>query len=142
MRIVRHPARRTAAALAAVALSAAALLAGCGGDDAPPPSPAEELAQRIRETQARLVEQIGEAACASVSQCAAMPIGAKACGGPSGHLAYSTVSGDQAAIASLAQEHRTLSAQLNALLGLASDCSVEMPPPLACRQGRCVFEAP
>lgn len=69
-----------------------------------------------------------------------MAIGANPCGGPSAHLAYSTISGDQAAIDALAREHRALSAQLNELLGLSSDCSLVVAPPLACRQGRCGFE--
>jgi hypothetical protein len=127
----------------ALAFAFAALTAGCGGDGDVPPtsrSPADELSQRIVATQERLVAQIGDAACVAASQCAALPIGAKPCGGPSGHLAYSTVSGDQAAIDALAREHRALSAQLNALLGLMSDCSLVAPPPVACTQGRCRFE--
>jgi hypothetical protein len=67
-------------------------------------------------------------------------IGAKPCGGPSAHPAYSTVSGDQVPIEALACEHWALSAQLNALLGLSSDCSLVAAPAVACRQGRCQFE--
>lgn len=125
---------------AIAALFASFALAGCGSDGNGPSQ--GELEQRIAATQSQIVALIGPASCTASAQCAALPMGAKPCGGPAGHLAYSTAASDPALLQSLADEHAALSRELNRSLGLISDCSVVMPAPLACVQGRCAFVSP
>jgi len=143
MRASQRILRSRARVLACAVLAAASALAGCGGDGDGDGGPAQAgLEQRIATTQSRIVALIGTASCTASAQCAALPMGAKPCGGPAGHLAYSTVASDPVLLQSLADEHAALSRELNRLLGLASDCSVVMPAPLACVQGRCAFVTP
>lgn len=125
---------------ALAALFAALALAGCGSDGNGPSQ--GDLQQRIASTQSQIVALIGSASCTASAQCAALSMGAKPCGGPAGHLAYSTAASDPALLQSLADEHAALSRELNRQLGLISDCSVVMPAPLACVQGRCAFVTP
>ena len=72
--------------------------------------------------------------CRQDSDCVAVALGAKACGGPSGYFITSKyndfyVGGE---IESLAKKTEKYQDELNRYLGLISDCAMEMPPAMNC----------
>jgi hypothetical protein len=130
-----HPASRPAVR----ALPRVALPEGAGSATAAKPVPTPtQAAERLRQ---RITAEIGEARCSADSQCRVLPIGAKACGGPAGWQAYSTVEGraDRLTVwaAQLERQERTR----QAAEGLMSNCAVELPPAVACVAQRCTLVA-
>jgi hypothetical protein len=116
------------------------LLAACAGaTDQADAGGVEALEMQLAGTRQQLLETIGAASCTSTAQCAAVPVGAKPCGGPADHLAYSTAGTDVSRLAALAAEHRAAAQRLNTLRGLMSDCALVEPRPLACVAGSCRF---
>ncbi len=122
-------------------LAAVVLATGCGGSDAVDRVQAAALGARIDAIEAQLRVQIGPAACTSDSDCRALPIGARACGGPDRFLPYSVRATDEAALARLAADHARLSAELLREQGAVGACVVAETPtaycersaPLACK---------
>jgi hypothetical protein len=143
MRVTRRartiaPARR-AAALWPSALCVAALAAcGGGGGDA---VQALSLEARIAVLEAEIKTRIGPAVCSIDSDCRALPMGSRPCGGPAEYRPYSIRGTDEGALERLAAEHQRLSAQLDAQRPVAGACVVletptahcERSAPLACR---------
>ncbi len=76
---------------------------------------------------------IGEAGCDSDAQCHSIGIGAKACGGPSGYLAWSSQRTDGAALKALTERHAKAAREEQERSGMLSNCRF-MPDPGA----RCV----
>jgi hypothetical protein len=97
----------------------------------------ETVQRQLVATERRLLAAIGPASCTTVSQCNVVAVGHKACGGPAGHLPYSTVATDVGQVQAAAAEHRALAQRANTLRGAMSDCMLVEPPPLACVAGRC-----
>jgi hypothetical protein len=89
---------------------------------------------------ARLAIQslVAEPACSAVTECRALPFGAKPCGGPRQYLIFSTTVTDSVRLASVLARYHELDARQNEELGMISDCAVVSRPPLACASDRCV----
>ncbi|MBP9706425.1 MAG: hypothetical protein KBD78_02210 [Oligoflexales bacterium] len=81
--------------------------------------------------------------CRVDTDCVAVAVGAKACGGPSGYVVTSKFNDFYTGgeIESLAKKTEEYSKAINNYLGLISDCSIEMPPTLECdsRARACVI---
>jgi hypothetical protein len=80
---------------------------------------------------------IGKAECSSDSQCQVLPIGAKACGGPAGFLAWSTAKTNAAELQALAERYKAEQQASNDSSGRISNCRVLTPPAAACRANTC-----
>ncbi|MCY3713525.1 MAG: hypothetical protein OXH02_09570 [Gemmatimonadetes bacterium] len=110
--------------------------------------PVEEEEPRTEEgDQAKLMKMrqeidalIGDAAGASISDCRSAAIGSKPCGGPWAYIVYSASSTDPTELASRLAEYNALEAEMNALYGYVSDCSIPNMPVLVFRNGRCGTE--
>lgn len=76
--------------------------------------------------------------CASDDDCQAMPIGSKACGGPSGYIVYSTLSTDAEELEVLADTATDAEEQFNEDHEISSDCAYNEAPTLACEDAICV----
>ena len=76
---------------------------------------------------------IGDAACDHPDQCHVVAVGAKACGGPSGFLAWSVKNTDQAALLAAVQAQAEAEKAENKASGLASDCRLMPMPTATCR---------
>ena len=76
---------------------------------------------------------IGDAACDHPTQCYVLGVGAKACGGPSGFLAWSRKDTDQAALLAAAQTQAEAERAENLASGLISDCRMVTAPQATCR---------
>ena len=107
------------------------------------PSPGQPAASASVQAPAspgtldRIQALVGKAACTSDSQCQVLPIGAKACGGPASHLAYSTAHTDAAELQALAERYHAEQQAGNQRSGMVSTCRM-LPTPLAsCRANTC-----
>ena len=132
------PARRAGAAGLSILVAAALAACGGGGGDA---VQATTLEARIAAIDVEVRTRIGAAACSVDSDCRALPMGARPCGGPSGYLPYSIRGTDEGALSRLSDDHRRLSAELAAQRPVVGTCEVlpepvaycERSAPLACR---------
>ena len=97
---------------------------------APPAAPASG-------TLAQIHARIGKAECTSDSQCQVLPIGAKACGGPAGFLAWSNAKTDAGELQALAERYKTEQQANNERSGRISNCRVMTAPAAACRANTC-----
>jgi hypothetical protein len=87
-------------------------------------------------TLARIHALVGKADCSADSQCQVLPVGARACGGPAGFLAWSSATTDGSELQALADAYRSQQAA-NAASGRVSTCRVLTPPAAACRANTC-----
>jgi hypothetical protein len=92
----------------------------------------------LDEARAAIRSLVAEPTCSSVTECRALPFGAKPCGGPWQYLIFSTTKTDSARLASALARYHELDARRNQRLGTSSDCAVVSRPALACALERCV----
>jgi len=97
-----------------------------------------ESARLARE----LRELVGPAACTADAQCRSLPVGAKACGGPAGYLAWSTQRTDAARLQALAARQADAQRRENEASGLRSNCAMLADPGAACVAGQCRLATP
>ena len=85
--------------------------------------------------------QVGTGACDSQDQCRTIGVGSKACGGPSGYLAWSSKGTDPAALKALVERHALAQREQDRRSGINSDCSMATDPGASCvatpSGGRC-----
>lgn len=75
--------------------------------------------------------------CKTVSDCTALPIGHRACGGPNSFIVASKLNPSLAALTQSIELVTKAERDANSKLGLMSICSVEMPPTVGCNSGVC-----
>jgi hypothetical protein len=119
-----------------IGLLAMVLLSGCGRSQA-----AEgDIRVGLDGLASEINQIIGDAACDRTDQCRIIGIGHKPCGGPAGYRAYSVTGTDVALLQSTVERFNQLSAELQAKLGILSDCSIGPPsPPARCLSRKCVI---
>lgn len=106
--------------------------------DGPPSTPSTQAAPPAASgTLDRIHALVGKAECTSDSQCKVLPIGAKACGGPASHLAFSTAGTDAAELQALAERYHGEQQASNQRSGMISNCRVVPTPVAACRANTC-----
>lgn len=86
---------------------------------------------------AQMRAQIGTAACTESAQCKTVPLGARACGGPEGYLAYSTVTTPGAPLQSLAERYAQQRRAEQTASGMMSTCQMLVDPGAVCQAGAC-----
>jgi len=101
------------------------------------PAPSAPSAPASGDTLARIHALVGKAECTSDSQCQVLPIGARACGGPAGHLAYSTAHADATELQALAERYRADQQAGNQRSGMVSTCRMLPTPVVSCRANTC-----
>jgi hypothetical protein len=81
-----------------------------------------------------IATEIGDAACDTDSQCRTLGVGAKACGGPEGYVAWSSKVNDAGTrLKALAAAHSAERDRENERSGMRSNCSVTPDPGAVCR---------
>jgi hypothetical protein len=152
-----------------IALSGASAVACRGTDDAVRPTQAKVPEAPVRVAQAPAVQQpVVDAApsgatasashaevearldrllkaaqnCSGPEECRTVPVGGKACGGPTGYRAYSAKGADPGAVEALAREEHELAMAEARASGRVSNCMMLADPGAACVQGRCVTGGP
>ena len=158
-------ATRHGAAVAGLVATLLLSLAACKGDDAvpltpagaalvasapavaaahvpPPPTISSDGATPsgdLASVDARLEYTLAAAsACTADTDCHAVAIGAKACGGPTGYRAYSDKSVSTASVDALAQQERDLAAAAARASHQVSPCFMLADPGARCQQNKCV----
>ncbi|MFC0131693.1 hypothetical protein CR105_12670 [Massilia eurypsychrophila] len=86
---------------------------------------------------AQMRAQIGNAACTDSAQCKTVPLGARACGGPEGYLAYSAAKTPAAPLLALAERYAQQRSAEQAAAGMASTCQMAVDPGAVCQAGAC-----
>jgi len=124
-------------------LFALVLLAGCttpGGASADPVRFASMDDYQARRATAMdlLTDAVGESRAGDASACRALAVGAKACGGPTQYVVFSTTATDAAEAERLAGAVTALDRAANDQFGLVSTCEMLMEPAVALDGGRCV----
>lgn len=89
-----------------------------------------------------LHELIGPATCSADSQCRSLAVGAKACGGPAGYLAWSTAGTDVARVTDLAARQTEAQRREVVASGMRSNCAIAVDPGAVCLAGRCQLATP
>ena len=100
---------------------------------APPAAPETESVRLGRE----LRTLVGPAACSTDAQCRTVAVGAKACGGPAGYLAWSTQGTDAEKLADLAARQTEAQRREVVAGGMRSNCAMVTDPGAACVAGHC-----
>lgn len=129
---------RLAVLMVAAALSAPG--AGCGGNGAGPtpvPTPVYDRATLAARYDA-IAQIVGVPACTTTPQCAAIPVGAKPCGGPWRYLVYSKANVNETELQRRAADLFAFEMEYNKRNGVASDCSLARTATPACVEGSCV----
>lgn len=75
--------------------------------------------------------------CMSVDDCKLLPIGSRACGGPSGYVITSKMNGNMSELEYLATQTEVKQAAYNRTYGIQSICSLIVPPELKCLSNYC-----
>lgn len=99
----------------------------------PASAPEADSVRMSRELRAL----IGPAACAADSQCRSLPVGAKACGGPAGYLAWSTEGTDATRVTELAARQTEAQRREVQASGMRSNCVFVADPGAVCVAGHC-----
>ena len=98
----------------------------------------EEHRQAERQAAvADLDRLIGDAEASGLAACQTVPVGAKACGGPTDYAVYSAEASEAAAIVQTAEEITRMDEQANREFGLGSDCAVTPEPTVVWVGGQC-----
>lgn len=105
-----------------------------------PARPAQ--AESAAALSAQLQALIGDAPCDSQAQCRSIAVGYKACGGPSGYLAWSSKNADAAKLTDLARRQAAAAQAESQRSGMLSDCALLTDPGARCQAGRCVLGPP
>ena len=104
-------------------------------------TPAPRLAESVRlATELRAL--VGDARCQTDQQCRSLAVGHKACGGPSGYLAWSVIGTDVDKLTELAARQARAERVEQETIGILSDCAVVMDPGAFCGVGRCQLVKP
>lgn len=115
-------------------LAAALVIVACARQEEPPavdqrPSDnrqSDEARVRELEQQARALAKAD--GCDRAEQCAAAPMGAKACGGPRAYLVYCKATTDEAALMRVLDELKSAEQSYNRAAGIVSDCAITPQP--------------
>ena len=121
-----------------LALSLLFVLSACSAQDVPRTAPAAKPADDGGgATLAQIHTLVGSASCANDGECRSLPLGAKACGGPDGYLAFSTKTTAEPTLRALAQTYADQRRKANSASGMMSTCLFMADPGAVCRAGTC-----
>ncbi|KQQ32933.1 hypothetical protein ASF61_12620 [Duganella sp. Leaf126] len=106
---------------------------------ADPPPAAAVSAATIDSLWQQIQAASANAVCDNSSQCHALGVGAKACGGPESYIAWSSKQDDGAALKQLVARHAAARRADNVREAVMSTCSMVSPPGASCQANRCVL---
>ena len=99
----------------------------------------EQEEQKLRSLFDEIQEMANSKDCEDASNWTYTAYGEKACGGPVGYIAYSTLI-DTASFLDKVDEHRAAQQEFNQKWGITSDCSVpQEPDDVICENGDPAF---
>ena len=98
------------------------------------------LSDEIQSVDNAVAEITGNNYCETDQDCALLPIGERACGGPSNYVIYSRRLGDEALnkLQELSAESVALAKKANKESGYLSTCQMYPIPTISCVENKCV----
>lgn len=96
-----------------------------------------ELRERMMQLDGEVKAMIGDAACASDSECDVVGYGVKGCGGPVAYLPFSTRVSDIGLLGKKVEEFNTTAREFNRQTQLVSNCALTTRPDVGCVQRQC-----
>ncbi|MCY4746076.1 hypothetical protein NYO99_13905 [Pelomonas sp. UHG3] len=123
------------------ALCCSLALGACAHPE-PPARPASATEADSVRLARELRALIGTASCTSDAQCRTVAVGAKACGGPAGYWAWSTLGTDGERVQALARRQAEAHRREIDASGMRSNCALTTDPGAACVAGRCTTATP
>lgn len=91
----------------------------------------------LEEVAVLIDDYVGNADADHISQCSTIPIGAKPCGGPWGHLVFSEKESNEIVLIQMADRYSELDSIRNIEEQRASTCDVATVPELTIVDGAC-----
>ncbi|EWH04069.1 MULTISPECIES: hypothetical protein [Pseudoalteromonas] len=92
----------------------------------------------ITAAHQQLKQLIQDPSCDNSSQCKVLPVGSRACGGPSSYVVYSTKTANSSEVEKIAQKITSLESQYNAANDVMSICQHLTAPGTQCSANTCV----
>ncbi len=92
----------------------------------------------IKTAKKELNALIANTQCDTSAQCKVMPVGSKACGGPSDYVVYSTKAANEGQVSSLAKQITALEKAYNTQNEMMSTCQHLTAPSTQCVENKCV----
>ncbi len=92
----------------------------------------------ISSAHEQLKQLIDDPSCDNSSQCKVLPVGSRACGGPSSFIVYSSKTANTAEVEKLAKDITALEKQFNAANDMMSICQHLTAPGAQCSENTCV----
>jgi hypothetical protein len=93
--------------------------------------------QQLVQLAKNIEEFAKNKACTGGDNCRSMPMGAKACGGPTSYIIYSLSKTDEKLLTEKVKQYTDFQKELNIKYNRISDCSFLLPPMVDCLNGVC-----
>ena len=94
--------------------------------------------QKLEQMGKQIQEFAKNKACSNGDGCRTMPMGAKACGGPTNYIIYSLSKTDEKQLTEKVKQYTDFQKELNVKYNRTSDCLFLSPPTVDCLNGVCV----
>lgn len=99
---------------------------------------ADQISSEMDAVWTSIVAEVGTPRASNVSQCGALPTGAKACGGPSRYVVYSREVANEERLRELTGSYTALEREWYIVTGAASTCSILLQPDVSLVAGQCM----
>lgn len=93
--------------------------------------------QKLEQMGKQIQEFAKNKACSNGDGCRTMPMGAKACGGPTNYIIYSLSKTDEKQLTEKVKQYTDFQKELNVKYNRTSDCLFLSPPTVDCLNGVC-----
>ncbi len=93
--------------------------------------------QKLAQMGKDIEEFAKNKACSNGDDCRTMPIGAKACGGPTSYIIYALSKTDEKQLSEKIKQYTDFQKELNVKYNRTSDCLFLSPPTVDCLNGVC-----
>ena len=93
--------------------------------------------QKLEQMGKEIQEFAKNKACSNGDGCRTMPMGAKACGGPTNYIIYSLSKTDEKQLTEKVKQYTDFQKELNVKYNRTSDCLFLSPPTVDCLNGVC-----
>lgn len=112
------------------------LFVACSKEETLSPSSAVDD-QKLEQLGKEIEEFAKNKTCSNGDGCRTMPMGAKACGGPTNYIIYALSKTDEKQLAEKIKQYTDFQKELNVKYNRTSDCLFLSPPRVDCLNGVC-----
>ncbi|MEY4539074.1 MAG: hypothetical protein RLZZ306_831 [Bacteroidota bacterium] len=113
------------------------LFISCAKDDIDSNALAIADDQKLEQMGKEVQDFAKNKACSNGDDCRTMPMGAKACGGPTNYIIYALSKTDEKQLTEKVKQYTDFQKELNIKYNRSSDCLFLSPPTVDCLNGVC-----